>query len=111
MKHLLIILLCSACQPQITPEKAASTPETPSEKKFHYTLMPNADGSYGYQIYTDSILLIRQQNIPTRTGNSGFKDSVSAAEIAELVIRKLNAGAFPPSIDATEIDSILNKFP
>lgn len=115
MKHLLIILLCCACNQPLVPETAAPDPgqsaDNASIANFHSRIVSNQDGSYGYQIYKDSVLLINQSNIPTRSGTNGFTDSIAAAQVADLAIHKLRSGVFPPTLDAKDIDSILNKFP
>lgn len=51
--------------------------------------------NFGYKIYFKQKLFIRQENIPTITGNISFIDSIGALKTMDLVLKKLNAGENP----------------
>jgi len=108
VKHLFFLFVLCACQQQ-TPV-AETEPVNGVQKKsdFHTQTFANNDGTYGYLIYKDSTPLIRQAQIPARQGLLGFSDSVSAARVAAFALTKIEAGLFPPTINSSEIDSILN---
>ena len=80
-----------------------------AETDIHYSTLVfrNPDGSFGYDILQDTRLLIRQVTVPAKSGTSGFKDSLKALQVAEFAVSKIKTGVFPPTIQATEIDSIL----
>lgn len=76
---------------------------------YHCEVFRKADGTYGYNILKDSVLLIRQENIPAKAGNAGFGDSGSALHVARFVTARIEAGNFPPTVKPYEIDSILTS--
>ncbi|MBS3914997.1 MAG: DUF4907 domain-containing protein [Bacteroidetes bacterium] len=67
----------------------------------------NPDSSYGYDIYQDSVKMIHQPHIPVLQGNRGFVSEIDAKRVGDLVIRKLNKGEIPPTIDSAEIITII----
>lgn len=71
-----------------------------------YRLIPSIDNTYGYEILINGKALIRQKNIPGISGSKGFKRKNDAEKTAQLVLKKLNAGIMPPSIDKHELDSL-----
>jgi len=75
-----------------------------------YEIIPLVAGTYGYEILVNGKALIRQKNIPGLSGSTGFKRKQDAEKAAKLVIKKLNAGILPPSIDKHELDSMKVKY-
>ena len=71
-----------------------------------YRIIPSIDNTYGYEILVKGKALIRQKNIPGLSGSTGFKRENDAEKTAQLVLKKLNAGIMPPSIDKHELDSM-----
>jgi len=108
MKYVCLLIIVYSCT-QVPPvkEKTENKVQANSQQSYRYQVLRNDDASFGYQIFNDSALLIHQKTIPGRSGNSGFHDSLKAGEVAALVISKLEAGHFPPTVQSTEIDQIL----
>lgn len=107
MRYLgLFILLCACSENSVVKESNA---EDTNARDINYStvVFRNNDGSFGYDVLQDTQLLIRQITVPAKSGTSGFKDSLKALQVAEFVVSKIKAGVFPPTIQATEIDSIL----
>lgn len=99
-----------SCQQKSANVSNQETKEIKPEPGIFYSnVFFNSDSSFGYNIYQDSLLLIQQKTIPAVSGNTGFRDSASAACIAAFAIHKLQSGVFPPTIMVHEIDSILNN--
>ena len=48
-------------------------------------------------------VLIHQPNIPAIPGNQGFELETHATQVAQLVVRKINAGIMPPSVSSEEV--------
>lgn len=61
---------------------------------------------FGYDIFHNNILYIRQRSIPAVPGISGFKTIAEAAKTAALVLDKLKNNLLPPSISIKELDSL-----
>ena len=61
------------------------------------------DSKFGYQIYRNDTLMIDQYEIPAISGNKGFVSYDEAQIIAELVVKKLSKGIFPPEILISEL--------
>ncbi len=66
-----------------------------------------AETGWGYDIFVDGNLFIRQPFIPVIAGERGFPDSTSAGKAARLMIGKLETGS-PPSLTREEVERILN---
>ncbi len=96
----LISCLRNDKQTHDTPNSTANTGTTFSYKTF---LINN---KWGYDIYQNNSLIIHQPNIPAIHGNDGFSTELDAKLVAELAIKKLKNGTFPPSISIEELDSL-----
>ncbi len=72
------------------------------------TISGNSVSSYrwGYDIYVDGRLYIRQPHIPAVNGIIGFKSEEDAMKTAELMIYKIEKNILPPSVDISELDSL-----
>lgn len=70
-------------------------------------VIPGARGGFGYEIRQQGKALIRQPFVPAYPGSQGFPDSLSAHSAGQLVLRKLRAGLFPPTLSRREVDSLL----
>ncbi|AWV98075.1 DUF4907 domain-containing protein [Arcticibacterium luteifluviistationis] len=76
---------------------------------YSYKVLELDKDQFGYEIRKDNQLLISQNYIPGRAGNSSFSNSKDAEKVASLMISKLENGVFPPTINLSEIDSLLTK--
>ena len=91
-------------QPQTEPEKnTPSTPEAASNFTFFTYMQPEG---WGYNISEKGKRIIDHQTIPGVPGNQGFRTSEEAQKVAELVIEKLEKGAFPPTISEEELQKL-----
>lgn len=73
---------------------------------FGYNIIKNADNSFGYEIFSEGVKIIKQEHIPAVPGNNGFEKESHAKALAELVIKKLENQIMPPTVTVEEIDSI-----
>ena len=71
-----------------------------------YTKTFKVKEGYGYEIYADTTLLIKQKFIPGQSGTNVFKTEAMALEVANLVIHKLSNQIHPPIITQQELDSL-----
>ena len=76
-----------------------------------YRIIPSESNTYGYEIWLNNKLLIRQLNIPGLPGNKGFSTHSAAAKTEKLVIQKLQLGIMPPTITTKELDSMKIQLP
>lgn len=72
-----------------------------------YATFQNVDGTWGYDILSAGKVLIHQPNIPAIPGNQGFELETHATQVAQLVVRKINAGILPPSVSSEEVQGII----
>ena len=68
-----------------------------------YEIIPAAANTYGYKILIKNKTLIKQLTIPGRPGTNGFKRKEDATKVARLVIKKLDKGIMPPTVDEKEL--------
>ncbi|MBK9982023.1 MAG: DUF4907 domain-containing protein [Saprospiraceae bacterium] len=61
---------------------------------------------FGYYIFCDGHLMIRQKTIPAAPGLNGFVSENEAQKVASLVISKIKAGEMPPSISPEELKEL-----
>jgi hypothetical protein len=54
-------------------------------------------------------VLIHQPNIPAIPGNQGFELETQATQLAQLVVRKINADIMPPSVSSEEVQGIIGN--
>ena len=90
----------------IKPAICDSVPHT----HVNYKIITNTDRSYGYEIFVNSKLLVHQPVIPGRQGVSGFTRKADAKKVAILVVKKVQKGLIPPTIEIKELDSLRIKF-
>lgn len=71
-----------------------------------YKIIPAANGTYGYEIWIDRKIYIRQKNIPGRPGVNGFISKKEAASVARLVLQKISGGLIPPAVTRKELEEL-----
>jgi hypothetical protein len=88
-------------------------PEIPSNSiephKIEFSIFRNTDsvpGGFGYAIFMDTKLYVRQPHIPAIQGNRGFASEEDAAKTARLVSHKIKNGIIPPGVSTGELDSL-----
>jgi hypothetical protein len=79
--------------------------EEKTESKFSFFTHLQPEG-WGYYIMENGKRIIDQQTIPGASGNLGFETSEDAQKVAELVIRKLESGNFPPTVTEEELGKL-----
>jgi len=75
-----------------------------------YRIIPAEGNTYGYEILVKNKLLIHQPNIPGMPGKKGFQRKADAEKVAKLVIKKIQKGMMPPTVEKKELDSLSIKF-
>ncbi|HLF45460.1 MAG TPA: DUF4907 domain-containing protein [Chitinophagaceae bacterium] len=68
-----------------------------------FRIIQALENTYGYEILIGNKILIRQLNIPGRTGITGFQNKSDAEKVVRLVIKKLSQGIMPPTIEEKEL--------
>lgn len=61
---------------------------------------------YGYEIYNEGKLYIRQPIIPAIPGNHGFKTKADALRTGNYVKEKIDKGIMPPSMTIEELKKL-----
>jgi hypothetical protein len=82
-----------------------------SKKELNYSVeaFENEDG-WGYKIFVNERMVIDQAHIPAIQGIVAFFSKDEAEKTAELVISKIKAGIYPPTISKGELDSLGIKY-
>jgi hypothetical protein len=75
-----------------------------------YRIISSAGNTYGYDIMVKGRLLVHQPTIPGMPGNKGFARKSNAEKVARLVMKKIQKGLMPPTIEKRELDSLKIKF-
>lgn len=106
--YLLILLVAMVFNAQAQTTTKANNQTTASNNKtvthaYSYKIIESPDKTFGYEIYADKKLMIKQNTIPGRQGNHGFTTKKQAETIAKMVTQKLQKGIMPPSITADEL--------
>ena len=78
-------------------------------QRVHYQIITNTDHSYGYDVYVNGMLRVHQPSIPGLPGERGFQRKGDAKKVAGLVVKKVEKGMMPPTIERRELDSLQIK--
>lgn len=111
---LLAFSFTAAAQPSA---RSASKPADQAEVKFPSAsqfantrltskIIDAPNSTYGYEIYADGRLMIRQASVPAMPGNEGFKTKKGAQDVAALVIEKIKKGQMPPTVEIDEMKKL-----
>ncbi len=85
-------------------KSAVNSPRAHSE--FRYQLVASINNTWGYDVFVDDRLTIRQITIPGLAGTAGFKTKSDAIKVAELVIKKMRRGEMPPVVNLKELKKL-----
>lgn len=79
-----------------------------NEKKesYSYVIMVGKNSTWGYDIYREKKLIIRQPTIPGQPGDHGFATKEAASRVAELVIEKIERGEARPTVTKEELQKL-----
>lgn len=67
----------------------------------------HTNAGWGYEIYSQKTLFIRQENIPAVSGLKGFSTKEDAEKVGEFVVHKLNTTHKDlPQVTVQELDSL-----
>lgn len=66
----------------------------------------NIENGWGFDIYRKGKLYVHQTNIPAINKSNHFFSEKNAANVGELMIRKICKNIFPPTISIEELDSL-----
>ncbi|GAB2802154.1 hypothetical protein GCM10027275_55570 [Rhabdobacter roseus] len=72
---------------------------------FTLEVQPTASG-WGYLIRQEGRVVIDQPTIPVVPGQRSFATRQQAQRVGELVLTKMRAGRFPPTLSLPELDSL-----
>ncbi|MDQ3190746.1 MAG: DUF4907 domain-containing protein [Bacteroidota bacterium] len=79
--------------------------EKQNKKIYKVETFQTATG-WGYKIFNSEKILINQENIPAVSGIKSFKSEDEAMITANLAVKKIKNGFFPPTITISELDSL-----
>lgn len=76
---------------------------------YTYKIRPLSDGSFGYDLFSDGKVVVRQTSKPALPGTRGFETKEQATRAAELVLLKIKQGQMPPTLSAGEVKAIITN--
>jgi hypothetical protein len=104
---LLFFLFCLTIGNNLSAQKKQpATAAQNSSPKLTYTIINNADNTFGYDIYSDGRLKIHQPSVPAMPGNKGFATKAAAEKVAQLAIKKMAKGESLPTISREELKKL-----
>lgn len=71
-----------------------------------YKIIASEEGTFGYNIYNKDKIFIHQPHRPGLPGTKGFRERAEAEQVAQLVIRKIQAGEILPAITMEEMKQL-----
>ena len=74
--------------------------------KLTYNIIDAPKHTYGYEVFSDGLLMIHQTSVPALPGNEGFKTKEDATKVALLVIEKIKKGEMPPTVSIDEMKKL-----
>ena len=77
----------------------------PRSGTFTLEVRPTTSG-WGYLIRQQGRVIIDQPTIPVVPGQRSFATQQQAQRVGELVLTKMQAGHFPPTLSLPELDSL-----
>ena len=86
---------------------ATSIKKPTHREVFSSTVFQTGNG-WGYSIYINDALFIKQETIPGYTGKNGFQGKEEAEEAAQLIINKMKGGQ-RPAVTTFELEQILSS--
>lgn len=101
-----------ACNQPVTNEEQNKPEEQKPAIKTEIKTFQNPDsiaemkGTFGYDVFVDGNLYIHQPNIPSVSGNKGFKNEELAKKAGAFVTYKIQNNIMPPSVTPEELDSL-----
>lgn len=103
---LMISLLLQCCQGNVQPKskRPADMVELKAKAIPLFRHLPGEQLAWGYEIFADQTLYIKQLWVPSLHGHMGFAMPGDALKAAGMVIAKLKKGQ-NPSLDSAEISA------
>ncbi len=104
---MMLFASCRQAPPRVKEKKDHYTtnPQQKNGSTYQITTMRHENG-WGYQIRQNQKLLLDQPTIPGRPGVQGFQNQEDAQKVAELVVSKLKANIFPPTVSEDDLKNL-----
>ena len=94
-----------------TPDESKTVQKTienqrENQAEWSYKVVLISDNNWGYQLFQQGTMVINQTSIPSIQGVDGFDSEEKAARTAKYILKKLEKGIFPPTVNKEELDSL-----
>ncbi len=107
---LLCMLLFSCSAPSINQDTSSNGVNKSSHEvertKFTYRITASRQGMFGYEIFHNESMIIKQSYIPSIQGLHEFRSKLDAEKLAKLMVSKLSNDEMPPTITVDEIKTL-----
>lgn len=77
-----------------------------ANSRLTYKIVQAENRTFGYEIFSDEKIIIRQLSKPGIPGNEGFKAQADAEKVARLIIQKIKRGELPPTLTIEELKKL-----
>lgn len=77
------------------------------EIDYKYFVFEMKNGTFGYEIIADEVVILKQMEYPGKGEGNGFETGKDAEVVAKMVIAKLRNPVMPPVLDSNHIEKLL----
>ena len=106
-KFLIFILLFAiSCSDEEIKTTVQQKKEQQIGPAFSYKVIFNENKGWGYQIFKGATILINQEHIPAIQGLHYFSSKEKAETMAKYILKEVEKGNFPPTVDKNILDSL-----
>lgn len=97
--------------PQEAATRSSSAPALPAAGTHQHAaltaqVIDAPHGTFGYEVYSNGKLFVRQTNLPGRPGVDGCATREQAQKLSALVIEKIQRGEMPPTVSNNELTAL-----
>lgn len=110
MRKLFIAITCAilaACSADESGDNSHNAKNRIATHHVHYTCKTiPVEGGWGYEIYADEQVYVRQEHIPAISGIHPFASEEDAWKVGDMAIQKIVQGIVPPTVSIEEMITI-----
>ena len=110
MHKLFIVITCmllAACSADESADTQHSAKHRVTTQHVQYECKTiRVEGGWGYEIYADENVYVRQEHIPAISGIHPFASEEDAWKVGDMAIQKIVQGVVPPTVSIEEMITI-----
>jgi hypothetical protein len=102
----LVVVLAVRMETEKTRRKMFESESPYREGGLRVEIIASTEDTFGYDILDGEKVLIHQPHVPAIPSLLGFKTREDARKVGDLVVKKISAKIFPPTVSVEELDSL-----